>query len=107
MTKHVNESEFESAVLNNTKPVLVDFWAEWCGPCRMLGPILDEVSSERTDIEIVKVNVDENGSLAQQYGVSGIPAMFLFANGKMIGNRAGLMKKADLIKWIDECTSSN
>lgn len=102
MVKSVSVAEFDSHVKNSDVPVLVDFWAEWCGPCRMLTPILEEISDERDDIKIAKINVDEEGLLAQEYGVSGIPALFIFKDGEIVANKTGLMKKNDLNKWIDE-----
>ena len=96
-------STFDDIVQNSPVPVLVDFWAEWCGPCKMIGPALEELSEEYGDkIKIVKVNVDENPNSPAQLGVRGIPALFLFKDGEIVSNRAGAAPKAALKGWIDE-----
>ena len=78
MLKHINNKDFEQEVLKNSKPVLVDFYADWCGPCKMVAPVLEKIGREHTNFEIVKVNVDENQDLAMQYGVMSIPTMIVF-----------------------------
>ena len=101
-TKNVTDENFESEVLKSEKLTLVDFWAEWCGPCKMIGPSLEELSEEYGEkIKIVKVNVDENPNSPSQLGVRGIPALFLFKDGAVISNKTGAAPKAALKDWID------
>ncbi|MEN9752988.1 MAG: hypothetical protein RL016_90 [Actinomycetota bacterium] len=105
MPKHVTVDSFKADVLESTKPVLVDFWAEWCGPCRMVSPILDQIKAEHGDkIEIVKVNVDEQGELAAEYKVTGIPLLAVFENGQIVKQIVGAKPKpaleADLAQWL-------
>ncbi len=102
-TVTVTDATFDTEVREADVPVVVDFWAEWCGPCKMIGPALEELSAEYGDkIKIVKVNVDENPNSPAQMGVRGIPALFLFKDGKVVSNRAGAAPKAALKGWIDE-----
>ena len=92
--RSVTEATFEQEVLKNTKPVLVDFWAEWCGPCRAVGPILDQIATEHAEkIDIVKLNVDENPGLAMEYNITSIPAMKLFQNGHVVQTIIGAKPK--------------
>jgi thioredoxin 1 len=96
-------AHFENDVLKANKPVLVDFWAEWCGPCRVLGPILDEVAKELGEkAEIVKVNVDDNPELAQRYGIRGIPTMIFFKNGQASKTLVGVQGKDEIKKSLEE-----
>ncbi|MEM3361989.1 MAG: thioredoxin [Candidatus Anstonellaceae archaeon] len=101
MPKKLTKQEFE-AFINSKKLVLVDFFATWCGPCIMLSPILEEVEKERQDVAIGKVDVDEEGELAERFEVSGVPTLVLFLNGEIVDQRVGFAPKSELLKWIDE-----
>ena len=97
----LTKTNFEAEVLKSDKPVLVDFWAPWCGPCRMLAPILAEVAAEKGDkIKVGKVNVDEEQELAAQYGITGIPAILLFKDGKVVATSVGFKPKPELEAFI-------
>ncbi|MEL7211263.1 thioredoxin [Cognatishimia sp. MH4019] len=102
-TVAVTDDTFDAEVKNADVPVLVDFWAEWCGPCKQIGPALEELSAEyEGKVKIVKVDVDSNPGSAAAMGVRGIPALFMFKDGEVISNRAGAAPKAALQSWIDE-----
>ncbi|MCE8005532.1 thioredoxin [Aestuariivita sp.] len=102
-TVAVTDATFEAEVKKSDIPVVVDFWAEWCGPCKQIGPALEELSQELAGhVKIVKVNVDENPNSPAQMGVRGIPALFIFKDGEVISNRAGAAPKAALMGWIQE-----
>lgn len=99
----ITDASFETDVLKSSKPVLLDFWAEWCGPCRMLLPVVDEVATEMGDqITVAKINVDENPQTPAKFGVRGIPTLMIFQNGELKQTRVGGLPKADLKKWIED-----
>ncbi len=96
----ITNENFTSEVMESDKPVLLDFWASWCGPCRMVSPIVDEIAEERSDVKVGKVNVDEQGELAQKFGIMSIPTLMVFKDGK-IGNKAvGAMPKANILELL-------
>jgi thioredoxin 1 len=97
----VTRDNFEDEVLKSDKPVLVDFWAEWCGPCRMVAPVLDEIATERSNVRIAKVNVDQNQELAMQFQVSSIPTFVLFKDGQVADRMLGAMPKAAFEDFIN------
>ena len=99
---HLSDEAFEQEVLQSQTPVLVDYWAEWCGPCRMIAPILEEVSRDYTGrVQVAKLNVDDNQSIAQRFGVRGIPTLMLFRNGAVIGTSVGALSKSQLALFLD------
>tara|TARA_B100001996_G_C18589621_1_gene565569 strand:- start:628 stop:954 length:327 start_codon:yes stop_codon:yes gene_type:complete len=99
----LTDAEFENQVINSEKPILVDYWAEWCGPCKMITPILEEVAEEMSDkVLIGKLNVDENSQTPPKYGIRGIPTLMLFKDGEAVGTHVGALSKNDLIKFIED-----
>ena len=102
MSIKVTDADFEAQVINSESPVVVDFWAEWCGPCKAMSPIIDELSSELGEkVKIVKVNIDESPNAPTQYGVRGIPTFMVFKGGQVKDTKVGGMSKDDLKKWIE------
>jgi len=102
-TKAVTDVSFEADVLKSAQPVVVDFWAEWCGPCKMVGPVLEEIATElQGKLTIAKVNVDENPSTPGKYGIRSIPTLMLFKNGQVVATKVGAVPKAALQTWIKE-----
>ena len=98
----LTDSDFENQVIKSEKPILVDYWAEWCGPCKMIAPILEEVSTEMSDkIIIGKLNVDENSQTPPKYGIRGIPTLMIFKDGNAVGTHVGALSKSDLVQFIE------
>ena len=103
LIKHVSDASFEGDVLKSSTPVLVDYWAEWCGPCKMIAPILDEVAgSYQGKLTIAKMNVDENREVPARFGIRGIPTLMLFKDGQLAATKVGAMSKAQLTAFIDQ-----
>jgi len=103
LIKHTSDASFDSDVLQADKPVLVDYWAEWCGPCKMIAPILDEVSKDYDGrLKIAKMNVDENRDVPAKFGIRGIPTLMLFKGGQLAATKVGAMSKAQLTAFIDQ-----
>ena len=100
---NVKDKDFKEKVLEADKPVLCDFWAEWCGPCKQISPILQELAEDyKEKILIAKVNIDENPEVPSNYGIMSIPTLILFKNGESISSQVGLLEKSSLTKWLDE-----
>ena len=98
---NITDEEFEDSILKNSGVCLVDFWAEWCGPCKQISPILEEIASEENnDITIAKINIDENPKVATDYGIRSIPTMLLFSNGELKDTKVGVLPKQELNDWI-------
>jgi thioredoxin 1 len=103
LIKHISDASFEADVLKSGKPVLVDYWAEWCGPCKMIAPILDEVSASYKDkLQVAKMNVDENRDIPAKFGIRGIPTLMLFKDGQLAATKVGAMSKAQLTAFLDQ-----
>jgi thioredoxin 1 len=100
--QNVTDAAFDQEVLKSGTPVLVDFWAEWCGPCKMLTPVLEEVAGEYTNrLKVVKINVDENNEVPAKYGIRGIPTLILFKNGSILATKVGALTKSQLVSFLD------
>ncbi len=103
MPKHVSDDSFDADVLNSQNPVLVDFWAEWCGPCHQIAAALEELAEEMRDkMTVAKINIDDNPSTPTKYGVRGIPTLILFKGGEVAGTKIGAVPKGQLVEWIKE-----
>ena len=103
LIKHITDASFEADVLKSGQPVVVDFWAEWCGPCKMIAPILDEVAGTyEGKLQITKMNVDENRDIPAKFGIRGIPTLMLFKDGQLAATKVGAMSKAQLTAFIDQ-----
>lgn len=102
MTQEINDGDFEKEVTKSKEPVLIDFWAEWCGPCKMLTPVIDQLSEEmKGKVKIVKMNIDENPEIPSTLGVRGIPTLMIFKDGKQISTKVGAHPKNKLEEWIN------
>ncbi|MBT3306083.1 MAG: thioredoxin TrxA [Alphaproteobacteria bacterium] len=103
MQKHVSDDSFDDDVLKSESPVLVDFWAEWCGPCKQIAPALEEISGEMGDrLTVAKLNIDENPSSPSKYGVRGIPTLILFKGGEVAATKVGALPKSKIQEWLNE-----
>ena len=100
-TNKTSDSTFQDDISSQSKLVLVDFWAEWCGPCKHISPILEEISNEKENLNILKLNIDENPVTPQKYNVRGIPTLMLFKEGKLIDTKIGSLPKSSLVDWIN------
>ena len=103
LIKHISDASFEADVLQSTQPVLVDYWAEWCGPCKMIAPILDEMATTYSGkLQVTKMNVDENREIPGKFGIRGIPTLMLFKDGKLAATKVGALSKSQMAAFIDE-----
>ena len=103
LIKHITDASFEADVLQSSQPVLVDYWAEWCGPCKMIAPILDEVATGyEGKLQITKMNVDENRDIPSKFGIRGIPTLMFFKDGQLAATKVGALSKAQLTAFIDQ-----
>jgi len=103
LIKHVSDASFEAEVLQSSQPVLVDYWAEWCGPCKMIAPILDEVATGyQGRLQVAKMNVDENRDIPAKFGIRGIPTLMLFKDGQLAATKVGALSKSQLTAFIDQ-----
>ncbi|MCU7816098.1 MAG: thioredoxin TrxA [Candidatus Thiodiazotropha sp. (ex Lucinoma kastoroae)] len=99
---HVTDDSFESEVIQSSQPVLIDYWAEWCGPCKMIAPVLDDIANDYNGkLKVVKLNIDENPNTPPRYGIRGIPTLMLFKNGEVEATKVGVVSKSQLVAFID------
>ena len=102
-TKNVTDDNFDAEVIKSTKPILVDFWADWCGPCKQIGPVLEEISNDMADqIVIGKINIDSSPNVPVKWGIRGIPTMLIFKNGELKATKVGATTKSNIVSWIKE-----
>ena len=100
---HISDESIEEEVLQSKRPVLIDYWAEWCGPCKMIAPVLDEIATEYSDrLKVVKLNIDDNPQTPPKYGIRGIPTLMVFKNGQVEATKVGAVSKAQLIAFLDD-----
>ena len=100
---HISDESFEEEVLQSEQPVLIDYWAEWCGPCKMIAPVLDEIANEYSDrLKVVKLNIDDNPQTPPKYGIRGIPTLMVFKNGQVEATKVGAVSKAQLTAFLDD-----
>ena len=100
---HISDESFEEEVLQSERPVLIDYWAEWCGPCKMIAPVLDEIAPEYSDrLKVVKLNIDDNPQTPPKYGIRGIPTLMVFKNGQVEATKVGSVSKAQLTAFLDD-----
>ena len=103
LIKHISDDSFEKEVLQSSSPVLVDYWAEWCGPCKMIAPILDEIAGTyEGKLQVTKMNVDDNRQIPGKFGIRGIPTLMLFKNGQLAATKVGALSKSQLTEFIDQ-----
>ena len=108
MTKETTDTSFENDVLKSSLPVLLDFWAPWCGPCKILGPVIDDIANQyKGKLEVFKCNVDNNPETPSKYAVRGIPSLMIFKNGKLVDSKVGALPRATLIEWVNKNLNDN